>query len=652
VDDPAELLAFQPIRVGTMQLDHRLVVPPHSGGGGRLLDSDELFERHCAYWLARVKGGVQWIGGGPTFVRNPLIPGFEPTGVGSNGPGLFRHPKFVERMSEYFNRVHAANGFGTVQFVLQGGMPVAPSSTLSGYADHRVPHALDRDEIDWLIREYGESAVLAAEAGADAIELHANHDDVLQWFLSPLTNHRADGYGGSAENRRRLVREIIETMRATVDRPITIGLRLCLDEMIEGGYELADCQQMLAAFTADGTVDYFSLDVGGNWGAVSYIPPGVYGDAEWSELCGRAKQATDLPVVYVGRVFDVATAERVLSDGHADLVGFARATIADPEIVTKTRRGAIELIRPCVGVNDCIDRRVVEGLEFACAANPHAGNEQADRLPPVKRSQRVLVIGGGPAGTEFAAQAIQRGHRVTLWERHLVLGGQLAVAAKARMNTRFGEWIRWQEARLRRLNVKIELGHEATLSDIDDLAPAIVVVATGAVPRTIDVPGIGEPFVHQAADVLSGGIELGHHVVVVSEDDRAAPLAVADHLSGLGHRLTITYRTNGPSPLVGKYTIGAILARLDNEGARFEPMARLVGVEPGRIHLAHSYSNRRWSIDGVDSVVLACGAVPNNNLYLSLKDVRPNVHILGDAYAPRRMVFATRQAWHLASALD
>ncbi|MDP9463411.1 MAG: NADH:flavin oxidoreductase, partial [Actinomycetota bacterium] len=338
METPEPPLAFRPIHVGTMELDHRLVVPPHSGGGGRLLESDEMFERHCSYWIARVKGGVQWVGGGPTFVRNPLIPGFEPTGVGSNGPGLFRHPKFVERMGEYMNRLHAVGGFGTVQFVLQGGMPIAPSPTLSGYADHRIPHPLDTDEIAWLIREYGESAALAAQAGADAIELHSNHDDVLQWFLSPLTNQRSDGYGGNAENRRRLVREIVEAIRGKVGRPITLGLRLCLDEMIEGGYDIADCQQLLAAFTADGTVDYFSLDVGGNWGAVSYIPPGVYGEAEWAGLCGQAKQATHLPVVYVGRVFDIATAQRVLADGNADLVGFARATIADPEIVEKTRR--------------------------------------------------------------------------------------------------------------------------------------------------------------------------------------------------------------------------------------------------------------------------------------------------------------------------
>ena len=155
---------FSPIRVGTMSLGHRLVVPPHSGGGGALLGTDEQFDRMCRYWLARVEGGMQWVGGGPVFVRNPLIPGFEPSGIGANADGFFRHPAFVGRMGRYMDRLHAAGGFGTVQMVLQGGMPIAPSQTLSGHLDHAIPHRLDLDEIAWLVREYGESAALAANS--------------------------------------------------------------------------------------------------------------------------------------------------------------------------------------------------------------------------------------------------------------------------------------------------------------------------------------------------------------------------------------------------------------------------------------------------------------------------------------------------------
>ena len=644
--------AFKPIRVGAMSLDHRLVVPPHSGGSGRLLETPEQFERHCAYWVERVRGGVQWIGGGPTFVRNPLIPGFEPTGVGSNGPGYFRHPLFVERMGELQRRVHASGGYGTVQFVLQGGMPIAPSSTLSGYLDHRVPHALDGDEIAWLIREYAASAALAAEAGADALELHANHDDVLQWFLSPLTNRRSDTYGGSFENRRRFVREVIEAMRAAVSRPITLGLRLCLDEMIEGGYTIKDCQQIIAAFTNDGTVDYFSMDVGGNWGPVSYIPPGTYEEAEWAPLCGEAKQATDLPVVYVGRVFDALTADGIIADGHADLVGMARATIADPELVNKTKRGLIQLIRPCMGVNDCIDRRVVEGIEFACAANPYTGREHLGQLARTTDPQRILVIGGGPAGLEVAGLSAERGHHVKLWERSEQLGGQLALAAKLRMNGRYQPWIDWQAQRLQRVGVNVRCGIEATTEAVIAARVDVVIVATGARARLPDATGVDRSNVFAVAQALNDPKQLGHRVLVVSEDDRAAPLAVADHLSGLGHQVTVIYRSTAPSPLVGKYTIGAVLARLDREGVELIGMTRLVDVSDNSVTVANCYSGLRRAITGIDSVVLACGAIADDGLYHLLKSAHPNVHLLGDAYAPRRVVFATRQALQLASLLD
>lgn len=637
-----------------MSLDHRLVIPPH-GAVGTALGSDREFEAYCAYWVERIKGGVQWVGGGPTFVANPIVPGFEPTGVGAHATGLFRHRLFVPRTGELMDRIHAAGGFGSIQFVQQGAMPSAPSPTLSGYSDHKIPHPLNLDEVRWLVKEYGESGAIAAETGADAIELHANHDDVLQWFLSPLTNRRTDGYGGSFENRRRYLRECVESIRDHVKRPITLGLRLCLDELIDGGYTIDECQQLVAAFTADGTVDYFSLDIGGNWAAVSYIPAGAYAEGEWAPLCGLVKEATDLPVVYVGRVAHPDTAERIIADGHADLVGFVRATMADPEFVAKAVSGRAVDIRPCIGLMECIDRRVVEGLPFACGVNPRAGREsELTRMAATPRS--VLVIGGGPAGSELAALAAERGHHVRLWERDATLGGQLSVAALARMNARYTDWIRWQEVRLARAGVDVQLGHEATTAEIMAAGADIIAIATGATPRPVEVPGADLPFVVTAAQALMGAATLGKRIVLISEDDRGAPLVVAEHLAGLGHDVTVVYRTTAPSPLVGKYTIGAILGRLDANGATLLPVTRLVGVEPGRVHLANVYSSRRFTLDGVDTVVLACGAIPHDSLFHEVRAVHPGahpaVHLLGDAFAPRRMVSATRQAWELAQLLD
>jgi 2,4-dienoyl-CoA reductase-like NADH-dependent reductase (Old Yellow Enzyme family)/thioredoxin reductase len=644
--------AFTPIRVGTMDLRRRLVVSSHSGGGGSLLGPEHLFERHCAYWTARIRGGAAWVGGGPTFVANPLIPGFEPTGIGSNGPGYFRAPNFVERVGRFMQRLHAAGGYGSMQLVQQGGMPSAPSPTLSGYADHRVPHPLNLDEIAWLVREYGESAALAAQGQADALELHANHDDVLQWFLSPLTNRRTDSYGGSAENRRRLLREVVESMREHVHRPITIGLRLCIDEMIDGGRTVADCQELVAAFTADGTVDYFSLDVGDNWGRVSYVPAGFYEEAQWAPLCGEVKQATYLPVVYVGRVTQVATAERILAGRQADLVGFTRALIADPDLIEKTAAGRTDELRPCIALQECIDRRVVEILPFACGVNPRAGRDDETAPARAGRPLSVLVVGGGPAGTEFAAQMAERGHHVQLWEQSPGLGGQMVAAAKLRLNAQYAKWIRWQETRLARLQVEVRLGSVADADSVLRTDADVLAIATGARARRPDAEGIHLPHVITATDVASGAVAPGRRVLVVSEDDRLAPLAVADQLAGDGHEVTLVYQSNAPSPLVGKYTIGAVMARLDEAGVRLLPMTRLVSVAAAAVTVANVYSGRRQDLSGFDSVVLACGSVPVDELFLAVKDRHPRAHLLGDAFAPRRMVFATRQAYELARTFD
>jgi 2,4-dienoyl-CoA reductase-like NADH-dependent reductase (Old Yellow Enzyme family)/thioredoxin reductase len=643
---------FRPIRVGTLDLDHRLVVPPHGGGNGSLLGDAADFEQHAALWLAKVAGGMRWLGGGPNFVRNPLPPGFEPTGVGAHGLGFFRDPRYPARIGELADRVHAAGGLLSVQMVLQGGMPIAPSATLSSYADHRIPHALDIDEVRWLVREYGESAAIAIDAGVDAIEIHANHDDLVQWFLSPLTNRRDDEYGGTAQERRRFLREIVEAIRSHATRPITLGLRLCIDEMIEGGFGVEECAVTVAAFTADGTVDYFSLDVGSNWGDPSYIPNGWYEDHQWAPLCGRVKAATDRPVVYAGRVLDVAQADAVLAAGHADLVAMARATMADPEIVAKSRAGAEEQVRPCIGLNECIHRRLVEGLVYACGVSPRFAREAEPPPPPAAAARSVLVVGGGPAGTELAALCAERGHDVELWERQPHLGGALAVAALARANHRYQDWIDYQARRLAASGVRVVRSREATPDDVLAAAVDVVAVATGSSPRRPDVPGRDRPHVVTIAEALRGTAGLGANVVVVAEDDGPAPLSVADHLAGLGHHVTLVYQTAGLAPLVGKYSAGAMYARLIDGGVTLVPLARLTEVDERAVRLASTYGERRWSIEGVDNVVLACGSVPADGLFLALKHRHPYVHLLGDAYAPRRMVFATRQAWALAAVID
>ncbi|MFM8390136.1 MAG: NADH:flavin oxidoreductase, partial [Actinomycetota bacterium] len=263
------LSLFQPIKVGQLNLTHRLMVPPHSAGSSGFFGNEEAYQKFVGYYVARIKGGNEWVGGGPVFVKNPLPLGFEPTGVGAHGPGHFRNPLYPDRVKRMMDAIHEAGGYGTVQMVLQGGKPLSPSQEPSGYADFKIPHAMDRDEIAWMIKEYGESAAIAIGQGVDVIELHANHDDLLQWFLSPKTNKRTDEYGGDEEGWRKFLKDVVDSIHAHQPRNVTLGLRLCIDELLEGGYDVNYCRYLLEKFTEDGTVDYFSLDVGNNWGVPS-----------------------------------------------------------------------------------------------------------------------------------------------------------------------------------------------------------------------------------------------------------------------------------------------------------------------------------------------------------------------------------------------
>ncbi len=644
---------FRPITVGTLSLDHRLVVPPHGGGGGGLVGTDDEFETYAAIWVAKATGGMRWLGTAPGLVRNPVPVGFEPSGVGAHGPGHFRSPLYRPRMREFARRVHDAGAYLSVQMVQQGGKPLGPSATFSSYDDHRIAHALHTDEIAWLVREYGESAAIALEEGADAIEIHANHDDVVQWFLSPLTNLRTDGYGGSFANRIRYLREIVESIRSQAPKPFTFGLRLNMDEMVDGGYGPDECARFIEAFTADGTVDYFSLDVGNNFGSPSYVQVGWHDDAEWAGLCGLLKRSTHLPVVYGGRVTTPEQAETILAAGQADLVAMARATFADAEVVNKARGTNRIPLRPCIGLNECINRKLVEGLKYACGVSPTWAREWELRnlAERTSRPRSVLVVGGGPAGMELAGLCAEQGHRVQLWERTPHLGGLLAVASKVRANSQYQRWIDWQVGRLERAGVDVHLGTEATVDSVLAAGADVVAIATGATPRMIRVPGADQANVATAGAIVNGVVAPGRRVAVLVEDDGPAPLSVSDHLAGLGHEVTFVTQSHTIAPLVGKYSIGSMLARLVDGGVRFVPMARVVRIDGDTVHLASTYGRREWCEGPFDTFVVVAGAVGNDTLWAELKDRHPAVHLLGDAFAPRRVVFATHQAFELSLTL-
>lgn len=642
---------FEPIQVGTMALRNRVMMPPHGSAIGNLWGTDADAARNIAYWQARAEAGVGWIDGVSGHIDGRAIPGFEATGVGGFLDGYYRLPFFVERVQQFGDTMRAAGATATAQLTMQGGVPFAPSATLSSPVWNVVPHVLTREEIRWFVDEYAYSAGRAQEGRLDGLELHFNHDDMVEWFLSPLTNRRTDEYGGSFDNRVRFATEILRAVRDVVGSTMTIGVRMNLAQEVPGGFDLDGGLELARYYESTGMVDYLHVVMGSPWGNPSYIQSHYYEPAQWGALAGAVKAAVALPIVHTGRINSAEAAEQVLAAGHADIVGMARAHIAEPRLLELARAGRTEDTRPCVGGNECISRRYVEGLSFGCAVNPHAAREVDGPWPVAAVPRTVLVVGGGPAGLELAALARRSGHSVELWEAADTLGGQLRIAANAPTYGQYTRYLDWQQRRLSDLGVRVELGRLATVDSVLAAGADVVAVATGAVPREVLIPGGDAAHVHEVRAVLAGTAAVGEHVVVVAQDDHLAPLSVADHLAGLGHTVTVIHQTAGPAPLVGRYIVGGILGRLSDQGVRLRFMEQVSRIGPASVTVRNIYSGREEELTAIDSVVLACGSRSDSALYDELRGQHRAVHVLGDAYAPRRLVFATRQAYALAREL-
>ncbi len=643
---------FEPLQLGTHRLRNRIMMPPHGRMVGDIFGSAEEAKRNQAYWGSRARDGVAWVTGVNGFIDNSIVPkGFRPTGVGAVLRGSFRLPYFRERVQRFADAMHAEGALATAQVIHQGGMPHSPSGLLANHAHNQVPHTMQPWEIEWFVGEYAHAARELYVAGLDGVELHANHEDLLQLFLSPATNRRNDAWGGDRPRRLKLVTDVLAAMRQASGPGFLLGVRVNMDELFEGGYDLEEGLAIARRLEATGHIDWFHGVIGNNWGAPSYIQTHAYAPAQWAALAGQFRAALRVPVIYSGRVADPATAEQVLAAGHADVVGVARAMFADERWVSKARSGRAAALRPCIGCNDCLHAQLVESTPFGCSVNPAAGRESEAKPPAAARPRSLLVVGAGPAGLELAIRAADRGHRVQIWERDDHCGGQLHLAALARENATMQDYLAYQLLRLRELGVELRLGTEATVETIAAAAPEVVALATGAAPRALRVPGADGAQVLEGRDVLAGRAVPGKRVALIAMEDHMQPLAIASWLVDRGHFVELVYATPAIAPLVGKYSIGASIGRLAAAGARFRMLERVVAIEPERLLTRNIYSDTPSEVTGFDSVVLACGGESRDAMHAPLRARILETHILGDAYAPRRLWYATRQAYALAATL-
>ena len=655
---------WTPLALGPVTARNRIVFSAHLTNYAR---DGKPTEQHAAYYEARAAGGAGLIiteehSTHPTdWPYEKLIHGFHRDVI----PGYRRITDAVHRHRvPILAQINHNGGQASSMF---SRLPVWAPSAVADPLFREVPKAVTHAEIDKIVAGYALVAEHCAEGGFDGIELQCSHSSIVRGFLSPATNRRTDQYGGSLDNRCRLLIEIVAAVRRVIGGSLALGVRICGDELIEGGTTIDDAVEIARLVEATGSVDYINTSIGVATASLFMIEASMHVPPGYAMFIPSAiRKAVGLPVVGVGRFKDPLQAERALAEGHCDLVGVVRGQIADADFAAKAKAGATDDIRLCLSCNqECVGRM---GLNrwLGCIENPKTGREAevaAKRAvsdvrprathPSSRRS--VAVVGAGPAGLQAAIAAARGGHKVTVYEKQRHAGGQVRLAASVPNRAEFGDMIRNQLTECRRLGVTIEFGVSVWPGLIADKRTDHVIVAMGAEPqRPWWVPEDADRVVDVRA-VLDGTASPAGDVVVIDELGFHQATSVAELLADRGCNVEIV--TNG---MVVGQDLGITLD-MENwwmrAGAKgIVQSTDLVAMGMGEL-AARRTLNLLHHPTGVtvtrnpDWVVLAVPSAPVEWLYHELKAAGISVERIGDCVAPRRAHAAAIEGERAGAAL-
>jgi hypothetical protein len=409
--------------------------------------------------------------------------------------------------------------------------------------------------------------------------------------------------------------------------------------MDHDGLEPDEVVEIAGALAGDGVIDYLNVTAGtsaGLAGSVHIVPPMAVENAYVAPLAAAVKARAGLPVFVAGRINQPQIAERVLTDGQADMIGMTRAMISDPEMARKAQAGRLDDIRACIACNQACIGHMLKGFPISCIQHPETGRElEFGERTRGDTSRRVVVVGGGPGGMKAAAVAAERGHDVTLYEASSRLGGQVNLAQLLPGRAEFGGLTTNLMREMALAGVEVVTNSEIRREQLDEVRPDAIIVATGATPYRPSIEGADEAHIVEAWQILRDDANVGANVVIADWRGDWIGLGLAEKLARDGCHVRLAVNGVTAGQMIPQYVRDKWLGELHRLGVEIIPYARLFGADGDTVYLQNTTSGEAVLCDGVDTLVTALGHQSESGLENELAGWPGEIHVIGDCLAPR-----------------
>ena len=635
-----KIALLQPGKIGNVTVKNRIVMSPM---GSFFNDPDgTVNDRTINYYAARAKGGTGMI--------TVEFTGVHPSGQSAGALGIW-DDKFLPGLTRLADAIKEHGSTAAIQLAHCGrqagasatGAPLVAASPIPCPVCCAPVKEMTEADIWEAIESFGTAALRARKAGFEVIAIHAAHGYLIQNFLSPYSNKRTDEWGGSFENRIKFLKEIIAAVRKNIGPDYPLIARISIEEIAEGGLVIED-QLKLAKLLEAWGVDMVDISIG-TYGYQEYlIPPMDMPLAINADKAARVKAELNIPVSVVGRINDPFVANQIIDEGKADFVDMGRALIADPEFANKTARGDWDSIVKCVACNQGCFGQSLFCRPLQCLRNPCVGFEKEYELVPTENKKKVLVVGGGPAGLEAATTLVKRGHDVILCERTSSLGGQFYLAGVDPRKKEMSDAALQMGRNAVRAGIKVRLQTEVTKEVIEEIAPDVVILATGSVPFIPPILGADGDNVVTAHEILAGTKTANGKVAILGGN--AIGTEVADFLAENGKDVTVIEMRDAIAADLDFVRQRLLLTSLNKYGVKRMTGSKCIGIEGNTVLVEKDGATMQ--LRDIDTVIIAAGVRAYNPLEEQVTKLGIPYYVIGDAQKPAKIINAIQQAAKVA----